>query len=50
MDDNGELGYNFRGEISHVLVYDEPLTAEQIALFANDGIPEGKKILSYSSP
>ena len=48
MDDNGELGYNFRGEISHVLVYDEPLTAEQIALFANAEIPDGKMILSYS--
>ena len=50
LDENGELGYNFRGEISQVLIYDESLTVKQIELFASDGIPDGKKILSFSSP
>ncbi len=49
MDEQGELGYNFRGEISHLLIYDKPVTGEDFVLFANSGIPDGETILSYSA-
>ena len=47
MDEHGELGYNFRGEISRVLIYENPLTGEDIGLFANDGIPGGEPIIHW---
>lgn len=49
IDDNGELGYNFQGEISHLLIYDTEVSDKEIILFANEEIPDGETILSYSA-
>jgi len=48
MDENGELGFNFQGEISHVLVYNNQLNGDQIQIFAEGGAPEGEKSVNWT--
>jgi arylsulfatase A-like enzyme len=48
MDDNGYMGYNFRGDISQTLIYNEIVTGENIELFASGILPEGEMILSWT--
>jgi arylsulfatase A-like enzyme len=48
MDENGELGYNFQGEISHVQIYDKLLTGEELELISQTGNPDGEPIFSWS--
>ena len=47
MDENGELGYNFLGEISHLLVYSKQLTGDEIQIFAKGEAPEGEKSVNW---
>ena len=49
LDYGGYLGYNFKGTISHVLVYDEPLPEKTIEAFAKGDIPEGKASLKWTN-
>ena len=48
LDDNGELGYNFLGKISQVLVYNRQLSAYEIQTFADGGAPEGEKLVNWT--
>lgn len=47
LDDNGELGYNFQGDISQVLVYSKQLSVDEIQIFARGGAPQGEKIVNW---
>jgi hypothetical protein len=42
-----EYGGNFRGDISHVLFYDEPLSEEAVHAFAKGEMPKGKAVLEW---
>jgi hypothetical protein len=46
-DDGGYSGYNFIGEISHLLVYENQLNSEQIQAFANGEQVNNIPILSW---
>ena len=47
LDGMGYMGYNFKGTISHTLVYNEPLEKSAIEKFANGNIPEGEMIVQW---
>jgi arylsulfatase A-like enzyme len=49
LDDSGYMGYNFIGDISHVLCYNKPLSEEVIKSFTEGKIPEGKTILEWTN-
>jgi arylsulfatase A-like enzyme len=45
----GYQGYNFNGEISEVLVYDEVLSEEEIISFSEGTVPDGSKTLVWNN-
>jgi hypothetical protein len=49
LDDSGYQGYNFIGDISHVIFYNKPLSEDVIKSFAEGKIPEGKAALEWTN-
>ncbi len=49
LDESGFMGYNFQGNISHVLYYDTPLTQEVIKAFAQGKMPQAKASLQWDN-
>ena len=49
LDDVGWFGYNFKGEISKVAVFDRPLSEEEVKSATNGKLPEGKIIMNWEN-
>jgi hypothetical protein len=46
-DDNGYMGYNFKGIMSHVLVYEQTLDESAILKFSSGNVPSGNLIKKW---